>query len=167
MNRTDCVFVKLNPAYHYNESEILDPYVYRCYSTRFFIDSTKAAVFAGRFSEKKDEDLFIEAGIQPIPEPQSNDLEEFLEYKKGIVGMVHQLIDSKKFTFLKEIEIMFEEPAIHEMEQFYNYFGMHDIHLRAILREKTKENIDKKRKAMESKMKNSKFVAKAKKQKLD
>ena len=134
--RTDCMFVRLNPLFHYNESEPLDPFVYRCYPSRFFIDSSKAAVFAGVYTSRTDEELFEQAGVEPFYEPSSGE-EEWNKYKRNIALMMNNLIENKKLTFLKAFEYMIHEPAFGEREGFLNYFALHDKNVEKSIEERT------------------------------
>ena len=122
------MFVRLNPIFHYNESEPLDPFTYRCYPHRFFIDSSKAAVFAGVYTSRTDNELFEQAGVDPFEEPKSGD-ENFLEYRRKIVIMMNNLIENKKLTFLKSFEFLNDEPPFSERERFLNYFSLHDLNI--------------------------------------
>ena len=116
----------MNPLFHYNESEPLDPYIYRCYTNRFFFDSSKAAVFAGVYTSRTDGELFTEAGIEPFTEPNSENPDEWLEYKQQIEKMMKALIERKKLTFLKDFELLYREIPLGEKDMYLNYFGMHD-----------------------------------------
>ena len=149
------MFVRLNPLFHYNESEPLDPFVYRCYPSRFFIDSSKAAVFAGVYTSRTDEELFEQAGVEPFYEPSSGE-EEWNKYKVNISVMMKNLIENKKLTFLKDFEYMTFEPAFSEKEGFLNYFALHDRNTENSISERTIVLRDQKRIQKQAEMKKSK-----------
>ena len=147
------MFTMMNPLFHYNESEPLDPYIYRCYSNQFFIDSSKAAVFAGVYTSRTNKELFDEAEVEPFSEPNSDNAEEWLDYKKKILEMVQNLIERKKLTFLKDIKMLWFEIPFAEKEDYLNYFAMHDRNIEQDVLKRTEKLRDERKKSKEIEMK--------------
>ena len=143
----------MNPLYHYNDSEPLDPYIYRCYKTSFFINSSKAAVFAGLYTSRTDEELFQAAEVEPFFEPTRGDLEQYKVYKRNIEKMMKNLIKNGKLTFLKDFEMMDFEPSTTEKDSYYNYLAMHSSVYESEILLKTKTIRDEKKKEKEEKAK--------------
>ena len=152
------MFVRLNPLFHYNDSERLDPYIYRCYPSRFFIDSSKAMVFAGVYTSRTDEELFEQAEVEPFEEPSSSNSNDWLQYKHNILNMMLKLMENKKVTFIKDIQFMLDEPTLGEKEQFLNYFSMHDRTIEKEVIKRTAKLRDELKKEKEEKMKKTNGV---------
>ena len=143
----------MNPLFHYNESEPLDPNIYRCYDHRFFFNSSKAAVFAGVYTSRSDQELFDEAEVDAFAEPSSESADEWLNYKKKVINMIQELIKKKKLTFLKSIKILYHEIPFAEKEEYLNYFALHDKNIENSIVERTVVLRDKRKKEKEQEMK--------------
>lgn len=152
MDRPECLFLQLDPRFHYNEGSVIDSNVYRCLTIRYLINSTKAGLFAGQYTQRPDKDLYEAAEIDYVEPYTGKDPDKILEYKRTVVGLIDRLIQSGKFNFLKKIVLVEEEPSPEDKEKWINYFVMHDKNFRLEIDKRIVEAVMLKKKKKEEEL---------------
>ena len=158
MARRECLFLKLDPRFHYNEGSVIDTNVYRCLSATYILNSTKAGLFAGQFADRPDSDTFQEAEMEYVGPYTGNDEELILEYKMTLVKMVNSLMEKGKYNFMKKMVLVEEEPDPEQKENWINYFVMHDKEFRKEIDKRIVQAVLMKKKKKEDEMKNAKNI---------